>query len=130
MVTQKLLISFQNKHFVFVLFIYKLYLQHHINYNSVARSKSRERELEKKDLDTPQGRSKEKKEEKDRKDRKRVSTALIVRWVSPEVTSDFLFLFFFPLHRLFVTNIKLLCYVAFLLGPHRQRPWDERGSQT
>lgn len=97
--TQKL--KLEENHFkintVFVLFIYKLYLQHHINYNSVARSKSREREQEKKDLDTPQGRSKEKKEEKDRKDRKRVSTVLIVRWVSPEVTSDFCVSFFPPL---------------------------------
>lgn len=48
-------------------------LQHHVNYNSVARSKSRERETEKKDSENTQGRSKEKKEEKDRKDRKRVS---------------------------------------------------------
>lgn len=40
----------------------------HINYNSVDRSKSREREPEKKD--SP-GRMKEKKEEKDRKERKR-----------------------------------------------------------
>ncbi len=51
-------------------------LQHHVNYNSVARSKSREREMEKKDSDNTQGRSKEKKEEKDRKDRKRVSSVL------------------------------------------------------
>ncbi|XP_047462426.1 THO complex subunit 2 [Mugil cephalus] len=48
--------------------------KHHISYNSVARSKSRERELEKKDSENTQGRSKEKKEEKDRKDRKRDHT--------------------------------------------------------
>uniref|UniRef100_A0A3P8S551 THO complex subunit 2 n=1 Tax=Amphiprion percula TaxID=161767 RepID=A0A3P8S551_AMPPE len=48
--------------------------KHHINYNSVARSKSRERETEKKDSENTQGRSKEKKEEKDRKDRKRDHT--------------------------------------------------------
>ncbi|XP_040906858.1 THO complex subunit 2 isoform X4 [Toxotes jaculatrix] len=45
--------------------------KHHVNYNSVTRSKSREREMEKKDSENVQGRSKEKKEEKDRKDRKR-----------------------------------------------------------
>uniref|UniRef100_A0A3B3VA06 THO complex subunit 2 n=1 Tax=Poecilia latipinna TaxID=48699 RepID=A0A3B3VA06_9TELE len=43
----------------------------HINFNSVARSKSREREVEKKDTESVQGRSKEKKEEKERKERKR-----------------------------------------------------------
>ncbi|TWW74883.1 THO complex subunit 2 [Takifugu flavidus] len=43
----------------------------HITYNSVTRSKSREKETEKKDTDGMQVRSKEKKEEKDRKDRKR-----------------------------------------------------------
>uniref|UniRef100_A0A672JPU9 THO complex subunit 2 n=1 Tax=Salarias fasciatus TaxID=181472 RepID=A0A672JPU9_SALFA len=47
---------------------------HHITYNSLSRSKSRERELDKKDSEIIQGRSKEKKEEKDRKERKRVST--------------------------------------------------------
>lgn len=51
----------------------RLCLQQHITYNSVTRSKSREKEMEKKDTDGMQGRSKEKKEEKDRKDRKRVS---------------------------------------------------------
>lgn len=54
--------------------MFKLCSQHHITYNSVSRSMSREREMEKKDMDTPPGRSKEKKEEKDRKERKRVST--------------------------------------------------------
>uniref|UniRef100_A0A3Q2NPJ1 THO complex subunit 2 n=1 Tax=Fundulus heteroclitus TaxID=8078 RepID=A0A3Q2NPJ1_FUNHE len=48
--------------------------KHHINFNSVARSKSREREAEKKDTENMQGRSKEKKEEKDRKERKRDHT--------------------------------------------------------
>lgn len=51
----------------------RLCLQQHIIYNSLTRSKSREKEMEKKDTDGMQGRSKEKKEEKDRKDRKRVS---------------------------------------------------------
>lgn len=51
----------------------RLCLQQHVIYNSVTRSKSREKEMEKKDTDGMQGRSKEKKEEKDRKDRKRVS---------------------------------------------------------
>lgn len=51
----------------------RLCLQQHVAYNSVARSKSREKEMEKKDTDGMQGRSKEKKEEKDRKERKRVS---------------------------------------------------------
>lgn len=50
-----------------------LCLQQHVTYNSVTRSKSREKEMEKKDTDVMQGRSKEKKEEKDRKERKRVS---------------------------------------------------------
>ncbi|XP_067085203.1 THO complex subunit 2 [Osmerus mordax] len=45
--------------------------KHHINYNSVARSKSREREMDKKDTESARGRSKEKKDEKDKKDRKR-----------------------------------------------------------
>uniref|UniRef100_A0A669CVE1 THO complex subunit 2 n=1 Tax=Oreochromis niloticus TaxID=8128 RepID=A0A669CVE1_ORENI len=49
----------------------QLFFQHHMNFNSVARSKSREREMEKKDSENTQGRSKEKKEE--RKERKRVS---------------------------------------------------------
>ncbi|XP_037543995.1 THO complex subunit 2 isoform X2 [Nematolebias whitei] len=48
--------------------------KHHTNLNSVARSKSREREVEKKDTENAQGRSKEKKEEKDRKERKRDHT--------------------------------------------------------
>lgn len=64
--------------FLFCFFVvpvmFKLCWQHHITYNSVSRSMSRERETEKKDMDTPPGRSKEKKEEKDRKERKRVST--------------------------------------------------------
>lgn len=51
----------------------RLCFQQHITYNSVTRSKSREKETEKKDTDGMQVRSKEKKEEKDRKDRKRVS---------------------------------------------------------
>lgn len=51
----------------------RLCFQQHITYNSVSRSKSREKETEKKDTDGMQVRSKEKKEEKDRKDRKRVS---------------------------------------------------------
>lgn len=51
----------------------RLCLQQHVTYNSVTRSKSREKEMEKKDSDGTQGRFKEKKEEKDRKDRKRVS---------------------------------------------------------
>lgn len=59
--------------FFFVSVMFELCLQHHITYNSVSRSMSREREMERKDMDTPPGRSKEKKEEKDRKDRKRVS---------------------------------------------------------
>ncbi|MEQ2168368.1 hypothetical protein GOODEAATRI_013591, partial [Goodea atripinnis] len=46
--------------------------KHHINFNSVARSKSREKEVEKKDTENTQGRSKEKKE--DRKERKRDHT--------------------------------------------------------
>lgn len=50
-----------------------LCLQQHVIYNSVTRSKSREKEMEKKETDGIQVRSKEKKEEKDRKDRKRVS---------------------------------------------------------
>lgn len=50
-----------------------LCLQQHITYNSVTRSKSREKETEKKDTDGMQGRPKEKKEEKERKERKRVS---------------------------------------------------------
>lgn len=51
----------------------RLCFQQHIIYNSLTRSKSREKETEKKDTDGMQVRSKEKKEEKDRKDRKRVS---------------------------------------------------------
>ncbi|XP_061659532.1 THO complex subunit 2 isoform X2 [Syngnathoides biaculeatus] len=45
--------------------------KHHLNYNSVKRSKSRERELEKNELENALGRCKEKKEEKERKERKR-----------------------------------------------------------
>lgn len=66
--------------------------QHHVNYNSVARSKSRERETDKKESENTQGRSKEKKEEKDRKDRKRVSisnhhcTYWNVAWGRPHTT--------------------------------------------
>ena len=55
----------------------RLSLQHHINYNSVARSKSREREMDKKETESARGRSKEKKDEKDKKDRKRVSDAAV-----------------------------------------------------
>nr|XP_054586569.1 THO complex subunit 2 isoform X1 [Nothobranchius furzeri]XP_054586570.1 THO complex subunit 2 isoform X1 [Nothobranchius furzeri]XP_054586571.1 THO complex subunit 2 isoform X1 [Nothobranchius furzeri] len=45
--------------------------KHHTNFNSVARSKSREKEVEKKETEITQGRPKEKKEEKERKERKR-----------------------------------------------------------
>jgi len=46
--------------------------QQHPSYNCVSHSKSREREVDKKENDTVTPRSKEKKEEKERKERKRV----------------------------------------------------------
>lgn len=46
--------------------------QQHAGYNCVSHSKSREREVDKKENDIVTPRSKEKKEEKERKERKRV----------------------------------------------------------
>lgn len=96
--------------------MFKLCSQHHITYNSVSRSMSREREMEKKDMDTPPGRSKEKKEEKDRKERKRVSTH---RTLAPPPSAAFC-------HQ----DSNICSRPASLSGPHRQRPRDERGSQA